>query len=112
MGVRLRRTEGLRPFARTKPQAASRLVGASYPFQEIGNSSQGVIEITPRSAHDKREDVAPSATPKAVEDLFLGVNVERRIAFGVEWTEANELTPRATKRREPGHELAQIGPRL
>jgi hypothetical protein len=77
------------PYARSNALAASRLALAGYPLGDFGNNFQRTAKVATRSAHDKLEHVAASATAETFEAPFFRRNVKRRIAFFVQWAEAD-----------------------
>jgi|SRR6516225_2237996 hypothetical protein len=86
-----RGAEGLRPYARAKTRAASRLAVAGYPFRKFGDDLKRATKVTSRNAHDESEQIPSGSTSEAIKNLFLRVNVERGMALAVYWTEAHEL---------------------
>jgi hypothetical protein len=70
----LRGAQGLRPYARSNPRAASRLALAGYPLAEIGHDFQRTAKVTACRAHHKLEHVTPGATAQTLEDLFIGLD--------------------------------------
>jgi hypothetical protein len=94
MDARLRRAEGPNgPFARAKTRPASRAAVASYPLGEFRDNFQGTAEIAARRTHHKNKNITTSAATETFENVFLRINVERGIAFGMQRAEADELTP-------------------
>lgn len=91
----LRRQQGLRPYARAKAFAASRLTGARYP--KIRNNFECAPEVAILSPYDEIENVAARSAAEAIKDFPFGMNVERRVPFGVEWAQADVLPTGATK---------------
>jgi hypothetical protein len=97
--ARLRRAEGLRPYAGGKARAALQLAAPGYPIRTCRNDLKRALKITTFGAHDKCEYVATNTAAEAVEDFSLGFDIKRRSPLGVERAEAAPLMPRAMKPR-------------
>jgi hypothetical protein len=70
------------------------------------------MKIAVDNAHDKCEHVAPCTTAEAVENLFLGMNVERGMPFFVQRTKSQELAPAAPELRKLPGEYNQVNASL
>jgi hypothetical protein len=64
----------------------------SYPSVEFRDDSQGTSEVAIIGAHDEGKHIAASTTAKAIEDLFVRMNIEGWMTLAVEWAQAEELT--------------------
>ncbi len=66
-------------------------------------------ERHPLGQHQKLEDVAPFATPEAVEETLATVDVERRRLLAMERAEPLVTPAGDFQRRHLGHDLDEIG---
>jgi len=103
----LRGQQGLRPYARAKPFAASRLTGARYP--KTRRNFESAAEVASFRSPDEVKNVAARATAEAVENFLSGVNVERRVPFGMEGAKPDVLPARAPELRVPRSDGEKIG---
>lgn len=88
----LRNPEGLRPYAAVKSLGPSALADGGYP---PSRDFQRTPEVAPLSAHDEVENISADATSETVKDLALGMNVERRVSFGMERAKTDILLTRS-----------------
>jgi hypothetical protein len=93
----LRGAKGLRPYARSKPLAASRLALAGYPFGEFDHDSKGTAKIATGKAHCKSKNVAALPAAEAMEHLFSRMDIEGRVPLVMQRAKADQLATRSAE---------------